>query len=81
MNEAVKKQILDKIKEYDKIMIFRHIRNDGDCVGATKGFKRILELTFPEKEIYVDATCCAGVTCETHNAALTTMKMCQIEVK
>ena len=53
MNEAVKKQILDKIKEYDKIMIFRHIRNDGDCVGATKGFKRILELTFPEKEIYL----------------------------
>ena len=51
MNQAVKEQILNKIKEYDRIMLFRHIRNDGDCVGATKGFKRILQLSFPEKEI------------------------------
>lgn len=40
----------------------------------------ILKANFPEKDIYVDATCCAGVTCETHNAALTTMKMCQINI-
>ena len=40
----------------------------------------ILKANFPEKEIYVDATCCAGVTPETHNAALTTMKMCQINI-
>ena len=46
-------QILNKIKEYDRIMLFRHVRNDGDCVGATKGFKRILQLSFPEKEIYL----------------------------
>ncbi len=53
MNKLVKEQILQKIKEYDTIMLFRHIRNDGDCVGATKGLKRILQLTFPEKEIYL----------------------------
>ena len=40
----------------------------------------ILKANFPEKDIYVDAACCAGVTPETHNAALTTMKMCQIEI-
>lgn len=40
----------------------------------------ILKANFPEKDIYVDANCCAGVTPETHNAALTTMKMCQINV-
>jgi len=40
----------------------------------------ILKASFPEKEVYVDATCCAGVTVDTHNAALTTMKMCQINV-
>lgn len=34
----------------------------------------------PEIEVAVDSTCCAGVTKETHNAALSTMKMCQIEV-
>jgi phosphoesterase RecJ-like protein len=34
-------------------MLFRHIRNDGDCVGATKGLKRIIELTWPEKEVHL----------------------------
>lgn len=53
MNRKFKEQILNKIKEYDTVMLFRHIRNDGDCVGATKGLKRILQLTFPEKEIYL----------------------------
>lgn len=40
----------------------------------------ILKAMFPEIEITVDASCCAGVTPESHNAALTTMKMCQINV-
>ena len=53
MNREVKQQILNKIKEYDRIMLFRHVRNDGDCVGATKGMKRILQLSFPQKEIYL----------------------------
>ena len=53
MNREVKQQILNKIKEYNRIMLFRHVRNDGDCVGATKGMKRILQLSFPEKEIYL----------------------------
>ena len=53
MNMEIMEKILQKIKEYDRIMIFRHVRNDGDCVGASKGLKRILQLTFPEKEIYL----------------------------
>ncbi len=40
----------------------------------------ILKANFPEKEVYVDASCCAGVTVDTHKAALATMKMCQINV-
>ena len=40
----------------------------------------ILRSMFPEIDIIVDASCCAGVTPETHKAALTTMKMCQINV-
>lgn len=43
--------ILEKIKEYERILIFRHFRPDGDAVGSTKGLARILKLTFPEKEI------------------------------
>lgn len=41
----------------------------------------LLKANFPEMQIFVDAACCAGVTPETHNAALQTMKMCQINVK
>lgn len=35
---------------------------------------------FNNSDIYVDHQCCAGVTPETHEAALTAMKMCQINV-
>lgn len=44
-------KILQKIKEYDRIIITRHFRPDGDAVGSTKGLWKILQLTFPEKEI------------------------------
>lgn len=53
MNKEIMEKILQKIKEYDRIMIFRHVRNDGDCVGASKGLKTILKLTYPEKEVYL----------------------------
>ena len=35
---------------------------------------------YNELDISVDATCCAGVTPESHEAALKTMEMCQINV-
>ena len=53
MNTPVMREILNKIKEYDRIMIFRHLRNDGDCVGASKGLKAIIQLSFPQKEVYL----------------------------
>ena len=40
----------------------------------------ILKAKYPEAIISVDAGCCAGVTPEKHNAALETMKSCQIDV-
>ena len=40
----------------------------------------ILKALLPEIKITVDASCCAGVTPDTHKAALQTMKMCQINV-
>ena len=53
MNREVKEQILQKIKAYDRIFLFRHVRPDGDCMGATKGFADILRKSFPEKEVYI----------------------------
>ena len=53
MNKPVMEAILEKIKAYDRILIFRHFRPDGDATGSTKGLQAILKLTFPEKEIYL----------------------------
>lgn len=41
----------------------------------------ILKAHFPEAEISVDSACCAGVSPDTHNAALSTMACCQISIK
>jgi len=40
----------------------------------------ILKAELPETRITVDAGCSAGVSDESHNAALLTMKMCQVNV-
>lgn len=40
----------------------------------------IIKAQFPEKEVTVDASCCAGVTPELHEAALNVMRSCQINV-
>ena len=40
----------------------------------------ILKANFPETEIFVDASCCAGTTPEAHEAALRTMASCQINI-
>ena len=40
----------------------------------------LLKATYPEVSISVDAACCAGVTPATHEAALTTMGMCQVQI-
>ncbi len=40
----------------------------------------ILKANFPEKQITVDSSACAGVTPDSHEAALTTMRMCQINI-
>lgn len=40
----------------------------------------ILKAFFPETEINVDSTCCAGVTPELHQAALAAMNSCQINI-
>ena len=40
----------------------------------------ILKAALPEIPLLVDASCCAGVTPESHRNALEAMKMCQITV-
>lgn len=46
-------QILEKIKEYDTIIIHRHMKPDPDALGSQVGLKALLEHHFPEKTIKV----------------------------
>ena len=40
----------------------------------------LLKAYLPETQVSVDASCCAGVTRESHEQALNAMKMCQVEI-
>ncbi len=52
-NYETKRLILDKIREYDRIIISRHIRPDGDAVGSTLGLARLISASFPSKDVRV----------------------------
>ena len=41
----------------------------------------LLKAAFPEVKITVDASCCAGVSQDSHNTALNAMKAVQIEIE
>ena len=51
-NDSLKNDILNKIKEYETIIIHRHVRPDGDALGSSLGLREILRDNFPEKNIY-----------------------------
>lgn len=53
----------------------------GLCTDICVISNAILTKTFlPETRVVVDASCCAGVTPQSHENALEAMKMCQIEI-
>ncbi|WP_027120344.1 DHH family phosphoesterase [Mycoplasmopsis lipofaciens] len=41
------------IEKYDSIVIFHHIRPDGDCLGSQFGLRELIKLNYPNKKIYV----------------------------
>lgn len=45
--------IIEKIKQYNKIIIHGHCRPDGDCYGSQFGLKSIILNNFDNKEVYV----------------------------
>lgn len=48
----VKQQIIDTIKQYDTIIIHRHVRPDPDAYGSQCSLKEMIKLSFPEKKVY-----------------------------
>ena len=69
--------IIREISEKDEISIELIGLCTDICVVSNA---LLLKAAVPEVEISVDASCCAGVTPEKHEAALETMRSCQIQV-
>ena len=46
-------EILQAIQEYDRIILHRHGRPDGDAMGSQIGLKHIILHNFPGKEVYM----------------------------
>ncbi len=46
-------EALDAIKKYNRIIIHRHTRPDGDAIGSQIGLKHIIKANFPEKDVRV----------------------------
>ncbi|MBE6799399.1 MAG: bifunctional oligoribonuclease/PAP phosphatase NrnA [Ruminococcaceae bacterium] len=45
-------KILELVKQYQKIIIHRHSKPDGDALGSQIGLKHIIKDSFPEKTVY-----------------------------
>lgn len=52
MLSSIYKQIVKKIKEYDEIVIARHIGPDPDAIASEIALKEIIEVNFPDKKVY-----------------------------
>lgn len=45
--------IIQAIKDYDTIIIHRHVRPDPDALGSQGGLKEIIKASFPAKNVYI----------------------------
>lgn len=48
----MKNQILEAIKQFDTIIVHRHVRPDPDAYGSQGGLVEILKSSFPTKKVY-----------------------------
>ena len=46
-------QALQLIKKYDKIIIHRHSKPDGDAIGSQVGLAQAIRASFPNKTVYI----------------------------
>lgn len=50
------KEIVEAIKQYDTIIIHRHIRPDPDALGSQAGLKLLIKAAYPDKHVFVTGT-------------------------
>lgn len=48
---AIFKKIEERIKAHKNIVIYHHIRPDGDCLGSQFGMKNLIKVNFPDKTV------------------------------
>lgn len=53
---TIEQQIVEKIKEYDRIIIHRHTDPDPDAFGSQGGLAEIIRNSFPGKKVYQAGT-------------------------
>lgn len=51
MNKYIK--LMDKIRQYESIVVFGHTSPDGDCYGSQIGLKKFITNEFPNKNVYI----------------------------
>ena len=75
------KDLMEQLKKADQEEPIERIVLVGLCTDICVISNAMLcKAFFPEVPILVDASCCAGVTPESHKRALEAMKVCQIEI-
>jgi len=47
-------KIVNKIKEYNKIICLRHADADGDAYGSAMGLTQLIKDNFPQKQVFTD---------------------------
>ncbi|MBY0222358.1 bifunctional oligoribonuclease/PAP phosphatase NrnA [Mammaliicoccus sciuri] len=52
----MKRQIIDTIERYQKIIIHRHVRPDPDAYGSQMGLKELIKKNYPDKEVLAAGT-------------------------
>ncbi len=88
IEELRKTEVIDKpsfgsieLGNYIKVLNPEEVTLIGLCTDiCVISNAMIIKAFLPEVPVKVDASCCAGVTPESHERALEAMKMCQIEV-
>lgn len=75
-------KLAEDLKELNRKQLIQSIELIGLCTDiCVVSNALLLKAALPEVEIRVDSQCCAGVTEESHQAALATMRSCQVVVE